>query len=249
MKIPNSRPPAPDHRPRLGLGLSLGEPPAIGLSAPAFVNVNINVNDQQPPAFHLSPSTPQASRGAAFSLTEVVIALGIFAVSMTGILALFPVASASGRESSEETQAAILAQMIFDEIRDSADVRNFTNAITFDGPNTVRPVHLQPVNLSSQTNLFIAYDVKRRDASTEATDGPGMMGGPIALKALSKDPDLTAEEFTNGVADANYLAQLQVFPLESRSRLTQLTLRIDTPGNLAATNRRSFLFTTRISGR
>ena len=42
----------------------------------------------------LNPLTPRRPP-AAFSLTEVVIALGIFAVSMVGVLALFPVASIS----------------------------------------------------------------------------------------------------------------------------------------------------------
>jgi hypothetical protein len=165
---------------------------------------------------------------------------------MVGVLALFPVASSTGRESSEETQAAILAQMIFDEIRDSADVRNPGNAYTLAGPNTVRTVHWQTVNLNTNTNYFIAYDVKRRDNTAVSTDGPGMMGDPIALKALT---NVTTNVFSNGLASANYLAQLQVFPLDQRARLTQLTLRIDTPGNLPATNRRSFYFTTRITAR
>jgi len=166
---------------------------------------------------------------------------------MVGVLALFPVASSTGQESSEETQAAILAQMIFDEIRDSADVRNFTNAYTLAGPNTVRTVHWEFINLTNRTNHFVAYDVKRRDTPFTHPDGPGMMGDPIALKAI--DTNVTTNTFSNGLAGANYLAQLQVFPLDQRARLTQLTLRIDTPGNLPATNRRSFLFTTRITGR
>ena len=200
-----------------------------------------------PPAFHLLLSTTRAPRGAAFSLTEVVIALGIFAVSMVGVLALFPVASSTGQESSEETQAAILAQMIFDEIRDSADIRTRTNAYTLAGPNTVRTTHWMPINLTNSTNLYVAYDVKRRQDSPPDQDGPGMMGDPIALKAIYTN--VTSANFSNGLAGANYLAHLQVFPIPQRTRLAQITLRVDTPGNLRATNRRSFYFTTRISGR
>jgi len=196
-----------------------------------------------------SPLNPLIPRRppAGFSLTEVVIALGIFAVSMVGVLALFPVASSTGRESSEETQAAILAQMIFDEIRDSADIRNAGNAYTLAGPNTVDTTHWELVSLTNLTNYQVAYDVKRRDDIGRETNGPGMIGNPIALKAI--DMDVTSAAFSNGVATANYLAQLQVFPLDQRARLTQLTLRIDTPGDDPATTRRSFLFTTRITGR
>jgi uncharacterized protein (TIGR02598 family) len=220
-------------------------------------NFEIQISDSPPtfpPSHLITPLTPAPPNPfiprrppVAFSLTEVVIALGIFAVSMVGVLALFPVASSTGQESSEETQAAILAQMIFDEIRDSADIRNAGNAYTLAGPNTVRTIHWQPVTLTNRTNYQVAYDVKRRDNTASATDGPGMMGDPIALKALFTN--VTTNAFSNGLAGANYLAQLQVFPLDQRARLAQLTLRIDTPGNLPATNRRSFYFTTRVSGR
>ena len=49
---------------------------------------------------------------------------------MVGVLALFPVASSTGRESSEETQAAILAQTIYDDLKSSAEARGFTNALS-----------------------------------------------------------------------------------------------------------------------
>ena len=167
---------------------------------------------------------------------------------MVGVLALFPVASSTGQESSEETQAAILAQMIFDEIRDSADIRYRANAYTLAGPNTITTTHWQTVNLTASNTYFVSYDVKRRDNSSVSTDGPGMMGDPIALKAIF-NLSLGSANFTNGQAGANYLARLDVLPLDQKSRLTQLTLRIDSPGNLPATNRRSFFFTTLISGR
>ena len=49
---------------------------------------------------------------AAFSLTEVVIAMGVAAVAFTSIIALFPLGLNMSKESYEATQAALIAQTI-----------------------------------------------------------------------------------------------------------------------------------------
>ena len=49
---------------------------------------------------------------SAFSLTEVVIAMGVAAVAFTSIIALFPLGLNMSKESYEATQAAVIAQSI-----------------------------------------------------------------------------------------------------------------------------------------
>ena len=57
---------------------------------------------------------------AAFSLTEVVIAMGVAAVAFTSIIALFPLGLNMSKESYEATQAAVIAQSIMADLSDQA---------------------------------------------------------------------------------------------------------------------------------
>jgi uncharacterized protein (TIGR02598 family) len=52
-------------------------------------------------------------RQAAFSLLEVVIALGVITVGIVGILAVFPTALQTGHSAQNETRAAHVAQSVF----------------------------------------------------------------------------------------------------------------------------------------
>ena len=207
-------------------------------------NFNLNLRDPAP----LSPNcyllSPVKLNARAFSLTEVVIALGIFAVSMVGVLALFPVASSTGRESSEETQAAILAQTIYDDLKSSAEARGFTNAFVITGKNTV--LNTNRINLNAATNLFVAYDVVQRSDADDGSGGLGMQGKPIALKALS-----AVNSYSNaytGAAPAVYLASIQTTPVSGAGNLARVNLEISTPANVAATNRRVFSFSSLVTG-
>jgi type II secretory pathway pseudopilin PulG len=52
-------------------------------------------------------------RKAAFSLLEVVIALGVITVGIVGVLAVFPTALQTGHSAQNETRAAHIAQSVF----------------------------------------------------------------------------------------------------------------------------------------
>lgn len=201
------------------------------------------------PAFHFSPSPPRAPRGAAFSLTEVVIALGIFAVSMVGVLALFPVASATGRESSEETQAAIVAQMIMDELRASAESRGRTNAFFVRGQNTGAQGDLQSVNLNNAGTYLVAFDVALRNKANAGAGDP-MIGPPIALKAFYNRTvaSLAYSNALTSISGVTYLGQVRVVPVPNQPGLAAVTVEISTPANVTLTNRRSFQFSSLVTG-
>lgn len=207
---------------------------------PAFVNGNANALTHSASRLPPSPLNPLIPwrHPAGFSLTEVVIALGIFAVSMVGVLALFPVASSTGRESSEETQAAILAQTIFDDLRSSAEARGFANAFVVTGKNTV--LHTNRLNLTANNSLFVAYDIVQRSDADDGSGGLGMQGKPIALKALS-----TVTSYTDAYAGASpavYLASIQTTPVTGANNLARVNVEISTPANVTLTNRRTFSF-------
>ena len=53
------------------------------------------------------------ARRHSFSLLEVVIALGVIAVGIVGVLAVFPTALQTGHSAQDETRAAHIAQSVF----------------------------------------------------------------------------------------------------------------------------------------
>src|SRR5712692_1408937 len=71
----------------------------------------------------------------AFSLAEVVIALGVIAIATTAILAVFPVALTTGHSAQDATRAPEIAQGIIASIASQAPT-SFTN-VTLPVPPTI----------------------------------------------------------------------------------------------------------------
>ena len=222
----------------------------------SFRNPNFEIRiSNSLPAFQLPPFTkcillthcplkPLIPRRppAGFSLTEVVIALGIFAVSMVGVIALFPVASSAGRESSEETQAAILAQTIFSDLRSSTQAKGKSAGWIVRGPNTFSLSQwIFPVSLTAGSSNYVAYNLLPRENSS-GPDGTGMIGQPICLKAINQN--LSASSFSNAITVSNaiFAAQIAVNPVPGLTGLAQVNVSVQTPANVVLTNRRSYVF-------
>ena len=216
---------------------------------PAFVNVNEKPPSASRPSsspLPLNLNLPRAPRGAAFSLTEVVIALGIFAVSMIGVLALFPVASSAGRESSEETQAAILAETVLGDLRSSTSAKGKSAGWIVRGPNTFTNLQwIKPINLTVRSNYFILYDLISRTNSS-GPNGVGMIGNPIALKAMTTV--VNESTYSNAVnsAGAIYGSQVAIEPVSTLTGLAAVTVTVNSPVSVTSTNRRSYSFSTLI---
>ena len=56
------------------------------------------------------------SRSRGFTLMEILIATALFAVAVTGLIALFPTAQRVSREGEEEARAALIAGNILDTL-------------------------------------------------------------------------------------------------------------------------------------
>ena len=222
----------------------------------SFRNPNFEIRiSTSPPAFRHATSTPfifltpspikpliPRRPPAGFSLTEVVIALGIFAVSMVGVIALFPVASSAGRESSEETQAAILAQTIFSDLRSSTQAKGKSAGWIVRGPDTFNPNQwIRPISLTTGSTNYVGYDLIPR-VNSSGPDGTGMIGQPICLKAINQN--LSASSFSNAITVSNaiFAAQIAVNPVPSQTGLAKVTVTVETPANVVRFNRRSYVF-------
>jgi Tfp pilus assembly protein PilV len=183
---------------------------------------------------------------SAFSLTEVVIAMGVAAVAFTSIIALFPLGLNMSKESYEATQAALIAQTILADLKDALNTgsgRNQAlklipktgNTETFDSANYTT---IDLYNNSSQT-FYLAYDQKPRS---------GAAGSPIILRpcAFSTSPgDFYTEGATNG---ANVIVRVivektLVLGASGRSNPQKIEVSVETPGNSKNTNRVQYVFT------
>ena len=108
---------------------------------------------------------------AAFSLVEVVIALGIITVGVTAVLALFPTALQSGHSAQDETRAAHIAQSIFGSLVAGASSRFNAAPIVFSSPSPApTPLSINLTVSSSPTRPTVCVDNDGNLAPASPTD-------------------------------------------------------------------------------
>jgi len=177
--------------------------------------------------------------GSAFSLTEVVIAMGVAAVAFTSIIALFPLGLNMSKESYEATQAALIAQTILADLKDALNTGSATkqalklisktgNSETFDSINYTT---IDLYNNSSQT-FYLAYDQQPRTQSS---------GSPIILRPYIYSSSLPGW-YTDGTNTATLIVRVivektYVFGAGSASNPQKVEVSVESPGNAKATNR------------
>jgi Tfp pilus assembly protein PilV len=119
----------------------------------------------------------------AFSLVEVVIALGVIAVGVVTILGLFPTALQTGHSAQDETRAPQIAQSILTSITSQAQSALSSPppspapspaAVIYQPQPSPSPGFSYPVNLTtssnpSSPNFYVDNDGKfTQDATTAA---------------------------------------------------------------------------------
>lgn len=122
----------------------------------------------EPPLPHASansvnPVHSVRSSAFAFSLVEVVLALGVISFAIVGIMGLFPVAMRAGLESQRETRANHIARMIFSDLAASPP----TNAMVATGPDSFTNLVLSNFS-GSLTNLYDNAGLPTRDPAAAA---------------------------------------------------------------------------------
>jgi len=116
---------------------------------------------------------PKASRyRAAFSLIEIILAVAVIAFALTAILGMFPVAVGAATDSQRETQAALIARSIFDQLqaRPETPTRYFT--LVPDADDTQDQDSKQiPIQLA-ETNTYTVKDgIPVLDSDGKPLDG------------------------------------------------------------------------------
>jgi hypothetical protein len=184
---------------------------------------------------------------AAFSLTEVVIAMGVAAVAFTSIIALFPLGLNMSKESYEDTQAALLAQTIFADCRDNLTGDSATYSTTSGFLIQVGSLN-SPINFSANyinvtnfpSTLYIAYKQESQ------TNGDSMLR-PFTS---STSP---GSFYTDGTLGASAIAKIDftfcfagLMINSSGPSLTNGPIRVDitieTPGDISTQRRKQRIF-------
>jgi len=195
---------------------------------------------------------------SAFSLTEVVIAMGVAAVAFTSIIALFPLGLNMSKESYEATQAALIAQTIMADLKDQQTGAG--NLRTPDPQNT-RLLQIIPNSdpMGVRTNYveiliatripqtaYIAY--KPNDAANNDTD----TSNPLMMRPYTNSyttNNATAPDWYNrGTNGAFALVKVTISPTllsdtDGSGSPRRIDMSVETPGSANVSNRTCYLFT------
>lgn len=128
----------------------------------------------------------------AFTLIEIVLAVGIISFSLVGILGLFPVAMNAARESREETQAAFVARTLFAGLlADPAFLPSnanldAANPVDFGASSPTEVFHFSPDGdlLASAEGAYFTAEVQW----TPNTPTQGLTNVSVAVSFPGRDP-------------------------------------------------------------
>jgi len=207
-----------------------------------------------------SPSQPwrPLREQSAFSLTEVVIAMGVAAVAFTSIIALFPLGLNMSRESYEATQSALIAQTIMADLKDQQTGAGNVRATT---PQMTRLLQISPNSdpMGVKTNYveiliatktpqtaYIAY--KPNDGANNDTD----TNNPLMMRpyTYSYTPNVAAAPnwYNGGTNGAFALVKVTISPTllsdtDGSGSPRRIDMSVETPGSANVSNRTCYLFT------
>ena len=196
----------------------------------------------------------------AFSLTEVVIAMGVAAVAFTSIIALFPLGLNMSKDSYDETQAALIAQTILADLKDQqtgSKNKRYTAAagspysyklIQIAGnvdPQMVTTNYLGvDTRLLTEQNVYLAYDAQPRK-DTDPTSQPIMLR-PSAGLLNTIPPWYSGTTISNGlaaVAKVTFVPTFSITTLAATTGVLRVDVSIETPGSAKPENRTVRLYT------
>ena len=178
---------------------------------------------------------------SAFSLTEVVIAMGVAAVAFTSIIALFPLGLNMSKESYEATQAALIAQSIMADLSDQTSstqgkVIQKTGSNNMDSNNYV-VIPMTGTTSLADRDIYLAYDQNIRTDSSN---------NPIMLRpfAITNTPNTWFRDGTNNgllLVKVSLKHSFRMSPTGTANP-QRVDITIESPASAKATNRVQYVF-------
>ena len=197
---------------------------------------------------------------SAFSLTEVVIAMGVAAVAFTSIIALFPLGLNMSKDSYDETQAALIAQTILSDLKDQqTGNRNKRYTVAAGSPYSYKLIQIAgnvdpqivtnnylgiDLRLLTQQKVYLAYDAQSRK-DTDTTSQPIMLR-PSAGLLNTIPPWYSGTTISNGLAavvKVTFVPTFSITTLNATTGVLRVDISIETPGSAKPENRTVRLYT------
>ena len=194
---------------------------------------------------------------SAFSLTEVVIAMGVAAVAFTSIIALFPLGLNMSKESYEATQAALIAQTILADVKDQQtgsgndrSPKSPWNTKLIQIANNSDPIKVLTNYATVQIDkltpqiVYIAYKPFVGTGNDTDTNNPAMLRPSTGIYTTN-----TPNWYSTGSNGATMLVKVTFSPTIRIGSATSLSspqrvdVSVETPGSASITNRTCYLFT------
>lgn len=168
---------------------------------------------RRPPAI----ANPRTRLAAGFSLIEILLSLGIFAIGMTAIVSLFPAAAIIQRETTQDVIAGMAAQSATSIIN--------SQALTYDPPGTGRTdadlnaYHSATNSTNSQAFPFNVISTTLLNSRLPATDRSyptGLVNGlDISDCDLHWVPFI--QDIAGDAANPNWVVRLFILQADSRA--------------------------------
>lgn len=195
---------------------------------------------------------------SAFSLTEVVIAMGVAAVAFTSIIGLFPLGLNMSKESYESVQASLLAQTILADIKDQQTgtgnrripSKPYSYKLFQIGANS-DPLNDNNTNYTTialtgltPVTVYVAYDQLTRNNS-DTDPAKSIMLRPKTSSRVAAPPTW----YTSGSNGLFAVVKITVSPscrfgaATSTSTPMRIDISVETPGTAGVSNRTCYLFT------
>jgi len=194
---------------------------------------------------------------SAFSLTEVVIAMGVAAVAFTSIIALFPLGLNMSKESYEATQAALIAQTILADVKDQqtgngnqrAPISPW-NTKLIQIANNSSPIDVLTnyatvqINTTNPQIVYIAYKPFVGTGNDTDTNNPAMLRPSTGIYAAAA-PNWysTGSNGATMLVKVTFTPTIMVGSATSTSTPRRVDVSVETPGSANISNRTCYLFT------
>lgn len=169
-----------------------------------------------------------------FSLVEVVIAIGIFAFVIVGIVGLYPAALRIRAESSLDTRAAMIAQQIMAAVDSSPSL---TNVVIPTGTYTGNPATKTNNLLSTTFPTVLGYQARSTLPYWIYQSAPNASWSNVA----AGDTDVANSIRQNSI---DIMMRVMASTNNMSNNLAQVTIEVRSPAALAASNSRVVTFTT-----
>jgi len=220
---------------------------------PTTLGTDLSIKKKNPfRPFRLYPDSVGALRPwrepSAFSLTEVVIAMGVAAVAFTTIIGLFPLGLNMSKESYESTQAALIAQTILADLQDATSAKGGGKLIQMTGSNGFTTANYTIIPMSGASSLadrtiYLAYDQTVR----ADTSGSPIMVRPKAA-AMGSEPSWFLKGTNGPVLLVKVLIRHSFLTggppsATSSANPQRVDVTVESPASAPATNRTQYVFT------